>query len=167
MRLPVEPPRVDATDELPETPGMVQVPGVAQLVDEEILHQARLDEQQRAVQADTAVAAATPPAGSLTADRNGGVPEVASETDLLEPGHERCLRPVLEPRAQPTPAPVSVGRPPELQAVLTNAGLLLQPLLPDEVFTVELQQTKANRLKFECKKGPVVFANGVIDLDVE
>jgi len=43
----------------------------------------------------------------------------------------------------------------------------LQPLLPDEVFTVELQQTKANRLKFECKKGPVVFANGVIDLDVE
>jgi 3-hydroxyacyl-[acyl-carrier-protein] dehydratase len=41
----------------------------------------------------------------------------------------------------------------------------LQPLLPGEVFTVQLQQTKADRIKFECKKTQLVFANGIIDID--
>jgi 3-hydroxyacyl-[acyl-carrier-protein] dehydratase len=41
----------------------------------------------------------------------------------------------------------------------------LQPLLPDESFTVEFLQSKAGRLKFECKKSHSVFANGIIEID--
>ena len=40
----------------------------------------------------------------------------------------------------------------------------LQPLLPEESFSIEFQATKAGRLKFECKKNNNLFANGIITL---
>jgi len=40
----------------------------------------------------------------------------------------------------------------------------LQPLLPEESFSIEFQAAKTGRLKFECKKNQNLFANGVISL---
>ena len=56
---------------------------------------------------------------------------------------------------------------PQLQLAGFNSVKFLQPLLADEPFTMEFQQTKPNRIKFECKKSQVVFANGVIDLHTQ
>ena len=56
---------------------------------------------------------------------------------------------------------------PQWQAAGFNSVKFLLPLLPDEAFTMEFQQTKPNRIKFECKKNHVVFANGVIDLHTQ
>ena len=43
----------------------------------------------------------------------------------------------------------------------------LRPLLPEELFTIELQTTKAGRVKFECKKDQTLFATGLISLAPE
>jgi 3-hydroxyacyl-[acyl-carrier-protein] dehydratase len=40
----------------------------------------------------------------------------------------------------------------------------LQPLLPDETFSIEFEHNKATRMKFACKKNQTVFANGIINL---
>jgi 3-hydroxymyristoyl/3-hydroxydecanoyl-(acyl carrier protein) dehydratase len=43
----------------------------------------------------------------------------------------------------------------------------LQPLLPDEAFTIEFEQTKASRVKFQCKKQQTVFATGIINIAID
>jgi 3-hydroxyacyl-[acyl-carrier-protein] dehydratase len=43
----------------------------------------------------------------------------------------------------------------------------LQPLLPDEPFNIEFEQSKASRVKFQCKKQQTVFATGIITLAMD
>jgi 3-hydroxymyristoyl/3-hydroxydecanoyl-(acyl carrier protein) dehydratase len=43
----------------------------------------------------------------------------------------------------------------------------LQPLLPDETFSIEFEHSKATRMKFECKKSQTVFATGIINLETD
>lgn len=45
-----------------------------------------------------------------------------------------------------------------------NSVKFLQPLLPNERFVIELHQSKANRIKFECKKAQQVFASGLMNV---
>ena len=53
---------------------------------------------------------------------------------------------------------------PQWQVAGFTSVKFLKPLLPDEAFTVVLQQTKADRLKFECRKDQQAFANGAIEI---
>lgn len=55
------------------------------------------------------------------------------------------------------------------QAVIEgfNSVKFIQPLLPNEHFVVELNQTKSNRIKFECKKTQQVFASGLMNINSE
>lgn len=38
----------------------------------------------------------------------------------------------------------------------------LSPLLPEQPFQIEFSSSKANRIKFECKKDQAVFASGLL-----
>ena len=66
----------------PETPGVIHVPGVTELVDHQVAHQFGVEEQQAVVDADRAPGRVTPPAGLLAADVH--LPERA-----VRPGRQR------------------------------------------------------------------------------
>ena len=62
------PARLVCLHELPETPRMVQVPGVGEFVDEQVGHHVGRLEQEAGIQADGAVPRTTAPSGPLAPD---------------------------------------------------------------------------------------------------
>lgn len=53
---------------------------------------------------------------------------------------------------------------PQLQVKGFSTVKFLQPLLPNEPFSIEFEHGKVNRIKFDCKKNQAVFATGLISL---
>ena len=53
---------------------------------------------------------------------------------------------------------------PQLHVQGFNTVKFLQPLLPNETFSIEFTHNKSDRMKFECKKKQSVFASGLIYL---
>jgi 3-hydroxymyristoyl/3-hydroxydecanoyl-(acyl carrier protein) dehydratase len=53
---------------------------------------------------------------------------------------------------------------PQLLIAGFNTVKFLQPLRPNEPFSIEFDHSKTTRIKFECKKDHSVFATGLINL---
>lgn len=56
---------------------------------------------------------------------------------------------------------------PQLHIKGFNTVKFLQPLLPNESFSIEFTLSKSDRMKFECKKNQMVLASGLINLTSE
>lgn len=48
-----------------------------------------------------------------------------------------------------------------------NTVKFIQPLLPGETFTISLEQTKPQRVKFQCMKAQTICASGIINIESE
>ena len=52
----------------------------------------------------------------------------------------------------------------QLQVKGFSTVKFLQPLLPNQPFSIEFEHSKLDRVKFACKKSQTVFATGIISL---
>ena len=43
----------------------------------------------------------------------------------------------------------------------------VEPLLPEEAFTISFEHTKPDRVKFQCIKAHTIFASGIINIVAE
>jgi len=71
-------------DQRPECGGVVGLPGVAELVHQDVVHEDRREKQEPGVQGNDAEAGTAPPAAASDANRTPGVREAAAATHIRQ-----------------------------------------------------------------------------------
>ena len=87
-------------DQGPEARAVVRLPGVAELVREDIVHEGRGQEQEPRVQRDAPRPGTAPPAAAGETNRRAGVGEPEGAAQVREPGHEVHLSFSHEPATE-------------------------------------------------------------------